>query len=48
MFSENPMYGLSSFSPKNPARNLVELFDFIDGVKDFGAVHCFDVVNGAL
>ena len=33
---------------KRPARNLVELFDFINGVEDFRAVHCFDVINGAL
>jgi hypothetical protein len=33
---------------KRPTRNLVELFDLIDGVEDFGPVHCFDVINAAL
>ncbi len=34
--------------PKGAARNLVEFLDLIDRVEDFGAVHCFDVINATL
>ena len=30
------------------ARNLVEFLDPINRVEDFGAVHCFDVINATL
>ena len=46
-FSVNPLYGLS-FTSKRAARNFVELFDLIDGVEDFGAVHCFNVIDSPL
>jgi hypothetical protein len=26
----------------------VMFFDLIDGIEDFGAAHCFDVINAAL
>lgn len=39
---------LPSERPKGAPGDFVERFDFIYGVEDFGAVHCFDVINAAL
>jgi hypothetical protein len=33
---------------KRAARNLVEFLDLINGAEDFGAAHCFDVINATL
>src|SRR5262245_51433327 len=40
--------GWNIIQPKRPTPHLVELFDLINGVEDFGAVHCFNVIYGAL
>ena len=39
--------GWNIIQPKRPTPHLVELFDLINGVEDFGAVHCFNVIYGA-
>jgi len=46
VFSVKPLYGI--VQPKGAPGNLVELFDFIYRVEDFGAVHCLDVINATL
>ena len=40
--------GWNIIQPKRPTRHLVEFFDLINGVEDFGAAHCFNVVYGTL
>src|SRR5207247_4474939 len=39
---------LSNVQAEGAARNLVEFLDLINGVEDFRAVHCFDVINATL